>query len=98
MPHTQYDPYVVEHEFYPGDEVYVVLQKHTVRYAKVIQVDIKLYEKEDAVVVDINYLVLLQHSQNAQMENTERVQIDQIFRTVDEALDAVRRKFIPGIT
>lgn len=93
-----HDPYFVEHEFFPGDEVFVVLDRHTVRHAKVIQLDIKLYEQEEAIVVETDYLVLLKHSDDFYMETTHRVEVDQIFRTVDEALEEVRKKFIPSVT
>jgi len=83
----------VEYEFYPNDVVYVVLDQNTVRLAKVIQVDIKIYEDDEYFVEDINYLVLLLRD-----KNTTKVDPDQIFGDVDEALDNVRTKFIEPVT
>lgn len=90
--------YTVEHEFYPGEKVFVVLKQHTVREATVIQVDIKIYEKEEAFIEQLEYLVLLSHENDHAFETTERVDVSDIFNTVDEALEKVKSYFVIPVT
>jgi len=85
--------YTVEHEFYPGETAFVVLNENTVREATVLQVDMKIYEREEAFLEEVKYLVLLVND-----SSTARVEIDQIFATVDDALDKVREKFIEPVS
>lgn len=85
--------YTVEHEFYPGEKVFVVINNNTVRAAKVLQVDIKIYEKKNEFIEYVSYLVLLESDLN-----TARVELDDIFANVDDALSKVREKFVDSVT
>jgi len=80
--------YTIEYEFYPGETAYVVVNQNTVRQGKILQVDAKIYEREEAFVEELKYLVLLVNDMT-----TARVEVEDIFATVDEALDKVREKF-----
>lgn len=83
-----------EYEFNPGEVVYVVLNENTVREATVVQVDLTLYEEkyndQDVINLDVTYIVLFKAD-----KDTRRVEVDQVFAAVDEALEKVREKFIP---
>ena len=91
--------YIVEHEFYPGEMVFVVLDKHTVRQARVVQVDIKIYEKDVEFIESLVYLVAIKKTDNGMtIETTARVEPDKIFETIDEALEAIRSVFLVSST
>lgn len=80
--------YTIEHEFYPSDEVFVVLEETKIHKAKVIQVEADIYEKEEAFFERLQYLVLLEDSLD-----TATVEVDSIFSSLVEALDKVRQNF-----
>ena len=87
--------YTVEHEFYPGEMVFVVLDMHTVRQARVVQVDIKIYEKDVEFIESLVYLVAIKTKNNGMaIETTARVEPDRIFETIDEALEKVRINYV----
>lgn len=74
--------YTIEHEFYPGEEVFVVLDKETVKHGTVIQVTVKLFEDESTPDnLSLTYLILLDNL------NTKEVAPSSVFYTSTEALD-----------
>lgn len=89
----------VDYDFSPGDWVYVVLNDNTIHYGKVIQVDIKIYEKDGLYVQDLRFLIAIKALEDRKaIETTEWVFIDEIFSNIDDASDRVKAAFLRSVT
>lgn len=80
----------IELEFYPRNTVYAVLNYYnTIEKAEVIQSTVNIYEDKDGYIIEkVQYLILLE-----KYNNTLKVTEDQLFSTLDEALDRVKTEF-----
>ena len=89
----------VEYDFSPGDSVFVVLNDNAIYQGRVVQVEIKIYEREEYYVQDLRFLVAVKKLEDGKtIKTTAWVYIDEIFETLDEASDKVKSLFIPPIT
>ena len=79
--------YVTEYQFKPNDTAYVVIDRNKVREARVLKVDIRVYKKENFVVEDVTYFVLLLKD-----NDSVRVEPDLIFSNINEAFEKVKEK------
>lgn len=75
----------VTYEHFPGDEVYVVINDNTVRKGLILQVDIRIYERDGFVAEDLVYIVLL-----VKDNDSVKVDPDLTFNNLDDALEKVR--------
>lgn len=78
----------VTYDHFPGDEVFVVINENTIRKATILQVDIRVYQREDFVAEDLIYIVLL-----VKDNDSVKVTPDLTFSDVDSALSKVRENF-----
>ena len=77
--------YSIEYEFLPNDTVYAVTDNNRVREGEILQVDIRIYEREDYLAEDLTYIILLEDG-----SASVRLPPDLVFATVEEALEKVR--------
>ena len=80
-----------EHEHFPDDKVFVVLDEDTVREAIILQVDVRIYEFEGEIKEDLTYIVLLVND-----NKSIRVKPEQIFYGVNEGFDHILRSKTPS--
>ena len=89
----------VNYDFSPGDAVFVVLNNNAIYEGRVVQVDIKVYEKNDFYVQDLRFLIAIKDSlDDKKIQTTAWVYIDEIFETIEEASDKVKQFFSMTVT